>query len=56
MGVADVRDVAFAHLQATKVPEAANRRFIIAKDTVKWADLAKPIQEKFVPQAGLSVK
>ena len=29
MGFVDVRDVAKAHLLAVKVPEAANRRFLL---------------------------
>ena len=49
IGMVDVREVAFAHVQAMKIPEAANRRFILNNATVKWADLAKPLQETYIP-------
>ena len=45
----DVRDVAFAHVQAIKVQEAANKRFIIAHSSPKWSEYAAPIIEKYVP-------
>lgn len=38
--VVDVRDVAFAHLQAIKVPEAKNKRFILTQNTYWFKDLA----------------
>ena len=45
----DVRDVAYAHLQAIKVPEAANKRFILCKDSPSFHDYARPIVEKYGP-------
>ena len=35
MPLVDLRDVAEAHLNAIKIDEAANRRFILVKDC-KW--------------------
>jgi hypothetical protein len=36
----DVRDTALAHLYGVKVPEAANRRFILVEDTLRWLECA----------------
>ena len=49
VGTVDVRDVAFAHVQAIKRPEAANRRFILVHSSPKFIDLAQPIIDKYVP-------
>jgi nucleoside-diphosphate-sugar epimerase len=35
----DVRDVAHAHLQALKVPEAANKRFILCKESLFFKEI-----------------
>ena len=48
MPVVDVRDVAFAHLQAVKVAEAANTRFILA-DYIWMEDLGIWLHEKYSP-------
>ena len=45
----DVRDVAYAHLQAIKVCAAANRRFIITSTSPSWAECARPIIMKYAP-------
>ena len=45
----DVRDLAQAHLQAMKRPEAANKRFIASNETVWYKDLIGAVAEKFVP-------
>lgn len=46
-GVADVRDVADAHLKAAATPEAANKRYLLLADgpTITWLDLAEAIHE-----------
>ena len=44
----DVRDVAFAHLAAAKVPEAANQRFILVNETIKQVDAAQLISDEFL--------
>ena len=44
-----MRDVAFAHIQAIKVPAAANRRFVIAHSSPKWAEYARPVIAKYAP-------
>lgn len=43
----DVRDLAFAHLQAIKVPEAKNRRFFCTNESVWFKDLVAPIADRF---------
>ena len=40
VGAVDVRDVAFAHVQAVKKPEAANRRFILINYGAKFIEFA----------------
>ena len=47
--VVDVRDVAFAHLQAVKVPEAANRRFILVHSSPSMQEYAEPVIRKYAP-------
>jgi nucleoside-diphosphate-sugar epimerase len=46
-GVADVRDVADAHLKAAATPDAANKRYILLADgpTITWAGLAQTIRD-----------
>ena len=46
----DVRDTALAHLQAVKVPEAANKRFILVEDTLRWLDCAQMMADEFGPK------
>lgn len=48
-GVVDVRDCALAHLLAIKNPVAANRRFILVKESPSFQDYAAPIIAKFKP-------
>lgn len=43
----DVREVAFAHLQAIKVSAARNKRFIIASTSPSWAECARPVIQKY---------
>ena len=46
----DVRDTALAHLQAVKVKEAANKRFILVEDTLRWLECAQFIADEFGPK------
>ncbi len=45
-GVADVRDVADAHLKAAATPDAANKRYLLLADgpTITWLGLAEAIR------------
>lgn len=45
----DVREVAQAHLNAIKLPAAANRRFFLVNYTAKFIEYAQPIIDKYVP-------
>jgi len=45
----DVRDVAFAHLQAIKVAAAANRRFILCHSSPSFQEYAQPVLDKYGP-------
>ena len=45
----DVRDTARAHLQAIKVAEAANRRFILCHSSPSFQEYAQPIVDKYQP-------
>jgi dihydroflavonol-4-reductase len=44
-GVADVRDVADAHLKAAAIPAASNKRYLVLADgpTISWLELAQAI-------------
>jgi len=55
-GVADVRDVADAHLKAAATPEAANKRYLLLADgpTITWLGLAEAIRDHLGP-AGAKV-
>jgi nucleoside-diphosphate-sugar epimerase len=46
-GVADVRDVADAHLKAAATPEAAGKRYLLLADgpTITWLGLAEAIRD-----------
>ena len=46
-GVADVRDVADAHLKAAATPDAAGRRYLLLADgpTITWLGLAEAIRD-----------
>ncbi len=46
-GVADVRDVADAHLKAAARPEAANKRYLLLADgpTITWLGVAETIRD-----------
>jgi nucleoside-diphosphate-sugar epimerase len=46
-GVADVRDVADAHVKAAATPEAANKRYLLLADgpTITWLGLAEAIHD-----------
>jgi nucleoside-diphosphate-sugar epimerase len=46
-GVADVRDVADAHLKAAATPDAANKRYLLLADgpTITWLGLAEAIRD-----------
>jgi len=55
-GVADVRDVADAHLKAGATPEAADRRYLLLADgpTISWLGLAEAIRDH-LGAAGVNV-
>ena len=40
MTLVDVREVALAHVQAIKVEEARNRRFILVNNSMWFGDMA----------------
>ena len=43
----DVRDVAQAHLQAVKVPEARNQRFILTENTYSFKMLSEHLKSHY---------
>lgn len=46
----DVKEVAQAHLNAVKIPEAANRRFILVNKSVWMEDIAVALHGEFASQ------
>lgn len=48
-GIADVRDVAAAHLSAMTTPDAAGKRYLLLADgpTMSWLDVATVLHERF---------
>jgi nucleoside-diphosphate-sugar epimerase len=50
ISLVDVRDVAEAHLQAIKKPEAANKRFVLVSDSVWFQRVAIALYDEFHPQ------
>jgi len=48
--IVDVRDLAQAHLQAMKLPAAANRRFIVSADTKWMKDLISAVADRYAPE------
>ena len=50
MGFVDVRDCALAHLNAVKVEEAKNRRFLLVGESVWWRQAAAWIAEEYAPK------
>lgn len=50
-----VEDVAYAHLQAIKVPEAAGNRFILSSESLWAQEVAQAMANEFNPQ-GFKVK
>jgi len=55
MTLVDVREVALAHLQAIKVPEARNKRFILVNTSLWFTEIARPLFDEFSTQ-GYNVK
>ena len=53
-GVADVRDVADAHIRAMTTPAAAGQRFLVLADgpTISWLILAQILRDRLGPLAG----
>ena len=49
-GVCDVRDVAKAHVNAMKLPEAAGHRHIVDSGFMWFKDIAEVIEKEFKPQ------
>jgi len=49
VGLIDIRDCALAHLQAIKVPEAANKRFILVSKAVWFKEVAGWLHDRFAP-------
>jgi len=47
MGIVDVREVAQAHLNAIKIDEAKNQRFILTNRTVWMSEFAKWLHDEF---------
>ena len=45
LGWVDVDDAALAHLRAIEVPEAANERFLIVKDSIHCRDMWQAIHD-----------
>ena len=47
-GVADVRDVADAHIRAMTTPAAAGKRFLVLADgpTISWLQLARILRDR----------
>ena len=45
--IVDVRDVALAHLNAIKVPEARNQRFILSSQSIWFREIAEALKSKF---------
>ena len=45
--IVDVREVAMAHLQALKVPEAGMNRFILSSENLWFKDIAQILNERF---------
>jgi dihydroflavonol-4-reductase len=43
--IVDVRDVAQAHLMALKVPEAANKRFMLVSESCFFSKLGEDLDE-----------
>ena len=52
-GVADVRDVADAHIKAMATPAAAGQRFLVLADgpTISWLRLAQILRDRLGPLA-----
>ena len=52
-GVADVRDVADAHIRAMTTPAAAGQRFLVLADgpTISWLQLARILRDRLGPLA-----
>jgi nucleoside-diphosphate-sugar epimerase len=52
-GVADVRDVADAHIRAMTAPAAAGKRFLVLADgpTISWLQLAQILRDRLGPLA-----
>lgn len=52
-GVADVRDVADAHIRAMTTPAAAGKRFLVLADgpTISWLQLAQIMRDRLGPLA-----
>mmetsp|Transcript_37487 Transcript_37487/g.27248 ORF Transcript_37487/g.27248 Transcript_37487/m.27248 type:complete len:216 (+) Transcript_37487:325-972(+) len=48
-GLVDVRDTAEAHLKAITVSEAANKRFILCAETLKFGQIAEKLSSEFSP-------
>ncbi|XP_054707123.1 uncharacterized protein LOC129216928 [Uloborus diversus] len=50
ISICDVRDVALAHLRAMIVPEAANKRHVVASAHLWLGDMAHILRNEFAPQ------
>lgn len=47
MPIVDVREVAQAHLQAIKVPEARNKRFALSSKSLWFKDISQILKDKY---------
>ena len=45
--VVDVREVAFAHINAIKIEAAANNRFILVNQSLFVSEMAEPLAVEF---------
>ena len=47
MSIVDVRDVAYDHLQAIKIEDAKNKRFILSSDNAWFKDVAEVLRQAY---------
>lgn len=47
VALADVRDVAYAHIAALTAPRAAGRRFILCSEVISWKTITEMLHEEF---------
>ena len=55
LGIVDVRDAAYAHLQAVKVEEAKGKRILLCSDSLWFKEVATYLSEEF-PELKINTK